>query len=590
MAETLNINTEGNPITLDVGTVQLNIPAESVPDFAANLGAEEAIGAGITQLLLGGRQEGKTGVNLPGGEKGRIGTFSKTALDSLVTPLVSSLQTNFNTFFATLNSQITEGRFGAGFAGLTEGLQPARAQLAAQTGIDFTAFVKPDDVTKFSNTLRALGGNFAPLVELSKENETGFKKLAGAFAVLETQIGTETLTRQLKVLANQQGATIETVTNGLIEFGRTSGSFAKVFGTSLGVAGDGIDKFRSKVSFAANTGLEEAAKLAAVSRKLGLDTISDIFTKRLITFEEAANFGADLGVLLGGINIDLNEFVNALPSERVQMGFTEIADAIDEGRLRISEDGAKFGQQAALFAQQFDIDEQTAERLLRRGREGGQGIRDALAEGLLGSGAQLNNEDFINNLSAQRTSEQAQQQAFNQVTTGRADEVSQIGVSVVNTLDRLTTVIEEEGLLNQLSPFVLAIQELTEIARPFGVETGAAGGLGRAAFIGGGATINLLGETFEKLEPAAAKLQQSIIALSERTAAITKNISTGGDKLIAPSATDVKQISQTIAPAMASAFRDPQVVTAIGDAIKGRAREGASEAFNGTNILGVGKR
>ena len=41
---------------------------------------------------------------------------------------------------------------------------------------------------------------------------------------------------------------------------------------------------------------------------------------------------------------------------------------------------------------------------------------------------------------------------------------------------------------------------------------------------------------------------------------------------------------------MASAFRDPQVVTAIGDAIKGRAREGASEAFNGTNILGVGKR
>ena len=60
MAETLNINTPGNTITLDVDTVQI-----VTPEGGADLGETIAtgVGAAVTQALFGGEGPGTTGIN-----------------------------------------------------------------------------------------------------------------------------------------------------------------------------------------------------------------------------------------------------------------------------------------------------------------------------------------------------------------------------------------------------------------------------------------------------------------------------------------------------------------------------------------------
>ena len=83
-------------------------------------------------------------------------------------------------------------------------------------------------------------------------------------------------------------------------------------------------------------------------------SVLGVFTKNLVSFDEAAQLGASLGTVLRGINFDLNDFVNSKPSERVEMVLGEVADAIDEGRFNIEEDGVKFGQQISIWCHTCD--------------------------------------------------------------------------------------------------------------------------------------------------------------------------------------------------------------------------------------------
>ena len=583
MAETLNINTPGNTISLDVNTVQITTP-EGGADFGEVLGA--SLGAVVSQALLGGRGEGKTGIPAEGESKlGKALGVPSAAINNLVGPLVSSLQTNFDTLFKTINQNITQGQFGAGLAGQTAGITAAREQVQGLAGLDIAKFTDPDTVIKFRDEIRKLGGAFAPITRAAKDNEEGFARLASVFAALETQVGKEDLTRELKSLAVNSKGSLDDVTNGLLEFARRSGKFSQTFGTSLRTSSAELSTFQDKLTFVGRGAQEEAAKLAAATRALGIEAIPEIFTKRLITFEEAANFGADLGVLLGGVNLDLNDFVNALPSERIQMGFGEIASAIEEGRLSISEDGAKFGQQAALFAQQFNIDVKSAETLLRTGRDkGADALRAALESGIAAGEGQLAPEQFAEAFGAQRTTEQAQQAAQRQVTFDRAGEVAGIGQTAIQTIDRLTTVIESEGLLNQLSPFVLAVKELTEIARPFGVQKGAAGGLARAALIGGGSPAAILGETFGKLDTAASELATSLLAAVKRVGTAIPGV--GG----AEGGLPIPQQAAGAKDALIAAYQSPEVITAIASSMKKAGDVAAGEAVNGISLNGVPKR
>ena len=580
MAETLNINTPGNNITLDVNTVQITTP-EGGADFGEVLGG--AIGATIAQTLFSGKGEGKTGIPMPGGKTG-------TALGlpaQLLGPLVNSLQTNFDTLFKTINENITQGQFGAGLPGQTAGITAAREQVQGLAGLDIAKFTDPDTVIKFRNELRGLGGAFAPITKAAKDNEEGFAKLASVFAALETQIGKEDLTKELKSLAVNSKGSLDDVTNGLLEFARRSGKFSQTFGTSLRTSSAELSTFQDKLTFVGRGAQEEAAKLAAATRALGIETIPEIFTKRLITFEEAANFGADLGVLLGGVNLDLNEFVNALPSERIQMGFGEIANAIEEGRLSISEDGAKFGQQAALFAQQFNIDVKSAETLLRTGRDkGADALRAALESGIAAGEGQLAPDKFAEAFGAQRTTEQAQQAAQRQVTFGRADEVAGVGASAIESLDKLTKIIESEGILNQLSPFVLAIKQLTEVARPFGVEQGLLPGLLRSALLGGGEPIGILKETFGNLDTAASQLTTSLLNATKRIGSAIPGV--GGPEGI-PVGSPQAQVTGA-KDALIAAYQSPEVITAIASSMKKAGDVAAGEAVNGISLNGVLKR
>ena len=168
MAETLNINTPGNTISLDVNTVQITTP-EGGADFGEVLGA--SIGAVVSQALLGGRGEGKTGVPTEG--KGKLGKalgVPTAAINNLVGPLVSSLQTNFDTLFKTINQNITQGQFGAGLAGQTAGITAAREQVQGLAGLDIAKFTDPDTVIKFRDEIRKLGGAFAPITRAAKDN------------------------------------------------------------------------------------------------------------------------------------------------------------------------------------------------------------------------------------------------------------------------------------------------------------------------------------------------------------------------------------------------------------------------------------
>ena len=586
--ETLNINTPGNTITLDVDTVQIVTPEGG---GGADLGETIAtgVGAAVTQFLFGGEGPGTTGIN-----KGQ-----SKILQGLLGPVTKQLTEGFGGILKSIEDNITGTRFGGGAASVVQG---TAAQAQALTAEGFDPFALGLDATKLPGTikdLRNLGGAFQSLIKNTKDSDESLNKLAQIFNVLEARgVPTDTISDFIKQEARAAGD-IDSITQKLLGLAKTSGAFAKDFGLSIGTSSAAIQDFRKDLTFLGPGATREAQKLAAVANRLGVE-ISQIFTKRLITFDEAANFGADLGVLLGGINIDLNDFVNALPSERIEMGFGEIADAIDEGRLKISEDGAKFGQQVELFAQQLNVDAQSAEKLLRIGRQqGGEGIRKVLQEGFLGR--ELGTDELSNLLGQTVRLDEARTEPARRITGERAEGIAVDRESAIGTIRRLTELFESRGVLEQLAPFAEAITKFEEIAKTFGKEgEGAAQGLVRGGLLAGLGAGELIGEFQQKTSAAGDQFATTLSNLQEQ-------INSAGD-LLAGMATKISKanIGETlesrgaggaageIAKTIVEAFKSPAVTEAIADSMKRAGYKAAGEAvpaaLNGTNINGEGTR
>lgn len=558
---------EGNNITFDVKTVQFSPAGEGQTNFAEVVGA--TIGATVTQALYGGEGEGKTGFKKlpPGAETTR----------KLLGPVADQLKTGFDNILKSINDNITGGTFGTGPAGITTGIREARENLLDLANIDITKFVPTEDIVKAGNELRKLEGRFATVLKGTKDNDEGFQKLAGTFALLKTQFDDKGLLSIIETQSRDANATVDSVTEGLLKFARRSGKFAQDNNIALGTAGVGISEFTEKLSFLGREAQGiESVKLQQISRNLGLKGLPSIFTEALITFDEAANFGADLGVLLGGINIDLNEFVNALPSERVELGLSEIADAIDDGRLRIAEDGVKFGQQSALFAQQLGVTREEAEKLLRIGREGGgEAIRTAL-EGGLGAGAALSPEQFATDFQRQRTTAQAQLTAQRAAGLEAAPAIAGVAQDSIAILDRLNRNIEEQNIFNQLAPFAQAVQELTLIAKPFGSEEeGAKGGLVRGGILAGLDPRDLLSGFTEKTNKAGDEFATTLNALTTRLGNIGTELGNIAQKLPGATTDAAGKLTgggpggaDAATQAIVNAFKSEKVVNAIAQSMK----------------------
>ena len=237
--ETLNINTPGNSISLDVDTVQIVTPEGG---GGADLGETIAtgVGAAVTQALFGGKGEGTTGIG---------GDMKFNPVKMLLSPVRDQLLGGFGDILKSIEENITGTRFGGGAASVVQG---TAAQAQALTAEGFDPFALGLDATKLPGTikdLRNLGGAFQSLIKNTKDSDESLNKLAQIFNVLEARgVPTDTISDFIKQEARAAGD-IDSITQKLLGLAKTSGAFAKDFGLSIGTSSAAIQDFRKDLTF-----------------------------------------------------------------------------------------------------------------------------------------------------------------------------------------------------------------------------------------------------------------------------------------------------------------------------------------------------
>lgn len=613
----LDLNRGGNNIAIDNATITLG------PDAAGDLGAAlgsgltsgggggvfaNAVGAAVASALAG---EGGLGVkglkeNLGFGageidpQTGKAG-FDKTAAAKFVLqPIGDVLRTGLEEILKNIDTNIAGARFGGG-AGALEGFRGISGRgFEEATGINLAGDLglKESEIPGIVKILGEIGPPFSKFKQGLTDTEFD-RKIAGlarTYQFLNKGLGLteEEIKKQIETFS-AQSRSIEEVNEKLRDkFPSAVAAFAKATKQSFGAAGAEIANFAKQFAFLGGEAETEAVRLGLLSNKLGV-TLGGIFTKDLVSFDEAAELGASLGTVLKGINFDLNDFVNSKPSERVGMVFGELADAIDEGRFEIEEDGVKFGQQVSILQQALggEFSKTEVTRILKEARDAGgtsDAIRAAIEQAQALAGERLSAEEVKAGAMGQRTREQAQDAPVERALQGA--QAGAVRESAIGELDAFNKAITENNFLKQTLPLVEALTEFNIVTKKFGTEgEGVLSGLVRNALLGDAKPTEVLSTFNAKVEEASSEFGKTMDALKGRAkdtadalAGIVTAVGPAAEKLSKDAAnidkTGITGFSDKLTDTVVQVFASPKVTDAIAESM----RKAGVAAVNNTKV------
>lgn len=554
------------------GGVSFNFPSDfslGGTDGGDVLGAfGKAIGAGLaTQLSPTFQNENLKNIPILG-----------TALEGVINPLFKQLETGITETFKALQGQLATG--------LPFGARPQQAQRIAattaetyrmETGRDISGAIDLQQVMDTTKALYeqegAVGALFQKLDEAQQKQIIA--KTTGALAALG---GSQTGAAQNLL------KTVETIAQGLTGAQDAGTQFAKKIDDLTTGTATLAEKLRQplqktlantttslqNLSFLGyNTALKETVKLSTASRRFGLN-FGEYMTKPLLSFQEAGDVAGNLGLMLKGVNFNVNEFIAAKPSERTSMVFKEIAGALQEGRLQIEQDGPAFGQQVAMFQEGLKgiVDPSNVEFLLRQARDQ-RGVISELVDVL--ETEQLGAEEFTLAGVAAIT-ERSKPLDFVKDRAGRsigfqATQTGQIGGTLEEMITNLNTALqtfERSGVLQAALPVATELTKFAEYSKTFGNKEGGFKGLIPLALFG-----NLGIDEFER-SIARVSNNTNFKPILQFAKDIGENAGeqfTGYAQAVDEIITDLtSQLPSAVVNAVSKAFRDSSVIKSIGEA------------------------
>jgi hypothetical protein len=574
----LDLGRGGNTISIDSATITLDTKtAESLGTGIAGAGGgsilANAISLGIANSLGQTKvTEGLGGIKNPG--------------EFLLKPLGRELGAGIQKILDSIDANIRSGPLGQGSQFFTEGVQGADAGFKEATGVSVFGDLGQStaDIAKAVKELQGLDQPFSRLrANLSAgEYQSQIQNLAQTFLFLTGPLGAadKDVKDFIKSIGTQSNSIDEINKKLRDEYATSIAAFAQNTNQSFGQASESYTKFFSQFRFLGRDAGQEAARLATLSERLGV-SLGGVFTKNLVSFDEAAQLGASLGTVLRGINFDLNDFVNSKPSERVEMVLGEVADAIDEGRFNIEEDGVKFGQQISILQQSLGgefTEEQITDLLTRARTGGGTAIRAAIAQSQAAAGAQVSPEQLGQLAMGQRTVAEAQQAPIQGALVGA--DVGGVRTGGMQALDEFNKNITENNFQQQVLPLVEALKEFTITTQAFAKEgEGPLAGLVRNALLGDVNPTEVLSKFDARVTEASGELGSTLDALKGRAkdsadavAGIATSFGDAGEKM-SQAVKDFDQKGVTgftdqIVKALVTAFNSPQVTEALAESMK----------------------